>query len=284
MKSPERLREWLDELDPILARLRDWLLPDDFPFDYSASSLGELERILLAEAPERYTPLVESAAAYVGEALLRAGGGEWAWDDVDDLPVVRLDKVLDLSPIAPMRLVLMALRTRGGTEFTAAHEAVRRAAGHHPDWQPRTPERPPDDWLAGWLADREAGFSAWLRRYDADPARWDFSVHSLEVLENLALRTVPGPDDFAEAGYDDFTQGAVWYLGEIAHRGREDVVWKYNPVPPEMDKNTNPWAGQPYVWQQTDETGVVPVLALEILVEDQKPGTLRELFARFLPE
>src|SRR5262245_17022860 len=101
-KSDRALDEWLDTIDVLLDRLADFYLPDDFPFDYSATSLEHLEAEVLARSPHGgWQPggdsaaFVESVMAYVGEALMRTGGGHWEFgphpaDPAVDVPYVHL--------------------------------------------------------------------------------------------------------------------------------------------------------------------------------------------------
>jgi hypothetical protein len=138
----ERLETWCAELDPVLARLRAFELPADFPFDYSAASLARLEEIALDRFPRGAAPatpagsFLESATAYIGETLLRAGGGGWDWDNETDLPVVRLDDALELPPISPLRLLTGAVGRQSGTKLTEAYAQVAAAIDRHPGWTP----------------------------------------------------------------------------------------------------------------------------------------------------
>ncbi|MDQ3475409.1 MAG: hypothetical protein M3492_03460 [Actinomycetota bacterium] len=63
-----------------------------------------------------------AAISYIGEALLRLGGGSWVWNEDPasvsyDLPLARPDDELDLSPVSPMHLLVEAVRRRTGHEF-----------------------------------------------------------------------------------------------------------------------------------------------------------------------
>src|ERR1041384_1600903 len=99
------LEEWLEVLPPVLDRL-GWFVPADFRADYSADSLDVIEALLAQQVTPTATGdrpadtgLVESASAYLGEALLRVAGGQWDWDTdassaTHDLPLVRFDDAL----------------------------------------------------------------------------------------------------------------------------------------------------------------------------------------------
>ncbi|MFD7654648.1 hypothetical protein ACFV4N_11790 [Actinosynnema sp. NPDC059797] len=135
------LAEWRSGIDPVLARLRDAELPAGFPLDFSPASLSALEAVLLERFPAgaRFggEDLAESAVAYVGEALLLVGGGDWEWADG---PVVRFDDALDLEPVSPLRLLGRVVRSRTGVVLAHAHaavlEAVSRQQLEDPGWAP----------------------------------------------------------------------------------------------------------------------------------------------------
>src|SRR2546423_5395368 len=126
MTDEDPLQEWLDTIDIVLDRLRDFHLPEDFPFDYSTASLSRMEELVLdeyAEMPAQPSDsggaFIESVLAYLGEALMRTAGGHWAIQPQPtvDVPVVHFDEALNLAPISPLQLVIDALDKRSGTVF-----------------------------------------------------------------------------------------------------------------------------------------------------------------------
>lgn len=109
---------------------------DDVTLDVTASSLRGLATYAqqLDSDDEESVPAV---AAYLGETLMRAGGGCWAW--IDELPLVRLDDALGLAPVRPVQLVEEADRS-----FEAVHAewaaAAARVAAERPGWPPAREE------------------------------------------------------------------------------------------------------------------------------------------------
>jgi hypothetical protein len=143
----DRLATWLEALGLVLDRLA-WFVPQDFSHDFSPASLDSLEWVLATQVPDSgaatgpgagggpgidsgpgidgepagpglihdglvNTGLVDSAMAYLGEALMRVGGGRWAWDDdpaspTADLPIVLFDDALGLPPMSPLQLMVQA--------------------------------------------------------------------------------------------------------------------------------------------------------------------------------
>ncbi len=137
-------------LHPRLARLEDWELPDDFPFDYSRASLDVLEAIVLERFDGGDPVSADAVISYLGEALLRVGGGSWVWDDDPasasyDLPLARPDEGLDLPRVSPMHLLVEAVRRRSGDQFARVHAALEEAAADRTARVPggRRPRRTP---------------------------------------------------------------------------------------------------------------------------------------------
>ncbi|WP_433292972.1 hypothetical protein ACQP2F_29440 [Actinoplanes sp. CA-030573] len=248
------LTAWQDEIDIVLDRLRDFELPADFRFDFSADSLDALEAELLA----RGNPggdFLESATAYVGEAFRRAGGGEWDWDSRDDMPV--LAPVGAGPAIAPLRLLSAAVREKSAHVL---REALERwaAAGEAPAAEPAPAV---DPWLADWLAARSAAFPSWAAETGRDAATWDFSPGSLTALEEVMAER----PDFTSS----FADGAVWYLGEVTRRAW-GTRWNYIPGTPGPG---DPWSGRPYV-KVPDGNATVPIAMLKASVRRGEPGYL----------
>lgn len=285
------LTDWLEALEPILARLRDFELPQEFSFDYSTESLDELESILLerfspGSAPAVDTGFAESAVAYVGEALMRVTGGSWEWRDE---PQVRPDDALGLPPISPQQLLVEAVRARTATVLRGTHarlqQDVKTHQASHPGWLPTkvpTPgvdevPRRPDEYLVRWLADREAVFPRWVADYGREHV-WDFSPRGYDDVEAVLRSGLSSAEDADKPEHAELVQGAAWYLGEIARRNAPHVTWEYNPVVPGSSELTNPWVGRPYVSQE-DGDAVVPIHAIEDAVDEPEPGLLRRRFA-----
>jgi hypothetical protein len=209
------LARWLDHIGPMLAGLQDLVVDSGTTLDHSAASLRDLEHLLLTEtldaAPRE--GLVEALGGYLGEALLTVGGGAWSWDEDSGLPIAVLD----------------AVTRRTGTVWATEHErvmaeAARRSADDDA-WVPHRADPPalptraeddqPDPWLTRWLTTRRERFDAW----SADTGRaqeLDFSPASLVPLAQVVRLRISSADALNAQIEDDFVQGAMWYLGEVA--------------------------------------------------------------------
>lgn len=296
------LDDWLELMHPRLARLQDSELPDDFPFDYSRESLEAIEAIILERFDDGAwsTPdargFVEGAMGYLGEALLRVGGGAWDWDNDDespsyDLPLVRPDGELGLPPVSPLDLIAAAASRRSGGEFARQYATLQNAVTDRQavesSWTPTkelTPgvddvlDSPMPEFLVGWLAEREAAFPKWVADYAGGHGTWDFSPESLDTLEDLVRSTIPSFEDFTKPEYADFAQGAAWYLGQVMHFAKGGQ-WHYNPG--ELDP-LMPWRGRPYIKQNSqDGHATVPIIGIKNALRVREPGFLRGRLQRF---
>jgi len=295
---------WIETMHPRLARLEDFELPDDFPFDYSRASLDWLEVIIqerfhdsqavTADNPQGF---VDAAMGYIGEALLRVGGGSWVWDDDPasasyGLPLARPDGEIDLPPVSPLHLVIESVRRRTGSEFARVHAALEEVVtdrkAQNSSWSPTKEPTPGVDiltpvtseFLISWLAERETAFPQWMAEYaDNGTGPWDFSAKSLDALEVLTRRVLKSEEALSKPENSDFIEGAAWYLGEVMRRVK-GAEWRYNFADPNFK---NPWAGNPYVRLPIESGhGTVPRLVLEIAaVENQQAGFLRAELGRF---
>ncbi|MEE6262337.1 hypothetical protein [Plantactinospora sonchi] len=287
-----KLNDWRERLEPMLAGLQDFVVGPDKPLDHSVESLRNLEHALLAETPAGRPPregLAEAVGGYLGEVLLTVGGGAWTWDPDSDLPVTGLGVG---ETAEPMRLVLDALVQRTGTVWPAEYERVRALATarryEDPSWEPRRTDRPAlgtetsdaastDPWLVQWLTTRERMFPEWSAA-TGRPDELDFSPESLLTLEQVVRRQIPTRDALRDPVNDDFVQGAIWYVGEIARRHRR-ARWRYNPDP--TGTSRNPYVGRPFVEQDDDGNDAIPLLELEAVVMSDEPGVLLDRFEVF---
>ncbi|MEU5937283.1 hypothetical protein [Micromonospora sp. NPDC047187] len=287
-----KLDDWRERLEPMLAGLRDFVVGPDESLDNSVESLRDLEHTLLAETPAGQPPregLAEAAGGYLGEVLLTIGGGAWTWDPDSEHPVTDLGVG---ETAEPMRLVLDALVHRTGTVWSATYERIRALAATRrnddPVWEPRRTDQPAlhtetldaaptDPWLTHWLTIREQGFPEWSAATGrADDL--DFSPESLLALEQIVRRRIPAKDALREPADDDFVQGAIWYVGEIARRHR-DAHWRYTPDPTGISKN--PYVGRPFVEQDGPGNDAIPLLELEAAVLSDEAGVLLDRFEVF---
>ncbi|MDW5324076.1 hypothetical protein [Plantactinospora sp. KLBMP9567] len=287
-----KLDDWREQLGPMLAGLQDFVVGPDKPLDHSVESLRDLEHTLLAETPVGHPPregLAVAAGGYLGEALLTIGGGAWTWDPDSDLPVAGLGVG---ETAEPMRLVLDALVERTGRVWSAEYERIRALAAarrtEDPCWEPRRTDRPAlhtetsdaastDPWLTQWLTVRARAFPEWSAATGrADEL--DFSPESLLTLEQVVRRRIPNKDALRGPVDDDFVQGAIWYIGEIARRHR-DAHWRYHPNRTGTSKN--PYAGRPFVQQDRGGNDAIPLLELQAAVLSDEPGVLLDRFEVF---
>jgi hypothetical protein len=146
---------------------------EELTFDFSGDSLGEWEaylRSLFAAPEEMAVPamhwLVEGMVAYIGESLLRVGGGGWREAERPDgvfggLPVIEADGALALPVVSPVDLAVEVVRDRReGLLVGVCGEWLRAVGAYrvaHPGWAPakrRTPGLDPEDPAA---VDADAG-------------------------------------------------------------------------------------------------------------------------------
>ncbi|MDT7790178.1 MAG: hypothetical protein QOF58_8597 [Pseudonocardiales bacterium] len=253
---------WREEMQPRIVAL-------GIPLDFTPDSLARLEE-LVAALPH----LSLAAAGYLGEALMRVGGGHWEMTDAG--PLVHFDPALELAPLAVLELVGRAVD---------AHDEITRTVAffkeRNPKWSPtkeHTPavdwiddsDHPQHPWLVSWLAARAESFPQWTVDH---PGPWDFTPESLDSLEKL-VQTL-GLES------EEFVEGAVWYLGEVAvrHRGAR---WKYYYDERPYSETGSVWDNNPFV-SQSDPDGhaTVPIFMLKTAVRLGEPGILRDRFARF---
>jgi hypothetical protein len=253
---------WREEMQPRLVAL-------GIPLDFAPATLARLEK-MVAESPH----LALAAAGYLGEALMRVGGGRWEMTDAG--PIVHFDPALELPSLAVLELV---------PNSVDAHDEITRAVAdfkaRNPDWSPKkehTPavdpiddsEHPQHPWLVSWLAARAEAFPQWTIDH---PGPWDFTPESLDALEKLVQTLGLSSEEFVE--------GAVWYLGEVAvrHRGAR---WKYYYDERPYSETGSVWNNNPFVDQpDPDGVGEVPIYLLKTAVRRGEPGVLRDRFAKF---
>jgi hypothetical protein len=287
MTSPEP-EAWLHRLPGAVLFLREALARDeDIALDFEPASLAALEEYLAAyEAPEALRRaehaewMVEGAAGYVGELLLRLTGGRWGGPERPapfHVPPIEPDPALGLPPLHPLDLVDAA--TRGGGVLRRQYDAWAAAVDAHrtadPGWSPvkqRTPVLDPmaytadeQEYLAAWRTEREAALPTWARRYGPGVA-WDFSRASLQALGDLALAADP-----ADAAFRD---GAAWYAGEAMRRAGGGV-WVFRHGDPERSD----YHGRPYL-QERPGGGrhVLPFLGVRLVAQERDPAILVEDF------
>jgi hypothetical protein len=214
------------DLDDWVQSVHPWLggLEASLAVDFSRESLVALERLAAAAESDAY-------AAYLGETLLRVGGGRWA--EVDGRPGVTADPALGLAPVVPADL----LEAAGAATRTYDEWAVAARAAAEPGWRPvmeptpgfgaaavaETPE------LERWFAERAADFPAWVARWAPD-GTWDFSAASLDRLAELLNRLLESRKAVDDPANCDLVDGALWYLGDTCRRAG-DGQWSWSDGP-----------------------------------------------------
>ncbi len=238
---------------------------------------------------------VEGVLAYLGETLLRVGGGTWVWDEhVTGSPhgaaAVRFDDGVDHPPVTPLVVIQAVIQEQDTGEFARVYDEVEQAATSRrsatPGWSPTriptpgvdpTPS-PPSNFLPTWLAAREAAFPAWAAGAPR-PGGWDFSAESVHDLERLVLDAVASVDEMTAEKNTALIDGAAWYLGETLRRtyGRN---WRYNPGEPSF---SDPLVANPYVKRPDEEGGdaVMPYTTLRFLLTRRERGLLYERLRRY---
>jgi hypothetical protein len=276
------LDDWIDGISLNLLVLEALDGEQGFRLDFTGPSLERLERALMAR--DANSELLDGAAGYVGETLLRLAGGGWGWRDGE--PYAEADKVLELEPVFTRQLVVRAIDEPTEHEFSDVYaawaDAVTRHRAANPGWTPtkkHTPgvdpfEMSPEDaaYIAGWDAERRAAFPRWSETHGGD---WDFGPASLDTLENVLRQVTPAAEDLRDPANREFVEGAVWYFGEVIRRIRGGI-WAFRTPDAEFP---NIYAGQPYVHQAGMDTElVVPMVVLRKFLRNG--AALRDRYTR----
>ncbi|BDM74577.1 hypothetical protein HEK616_80640 (plasmid) [Streptomyces nigrescens] len=86
--------------------------------------------------------------------------------------------------------------------------------------------------LQKWLARQQAGFEEWAQETGGG---WDFSVDSLDRLEDLIRSRYSSIREIEAAEETPFVQVAFWYFGEVFCRCH-GLVWQQRPGGDPEDK------------------------------------------------
>lgn len=76
-----------------------------------------------------------------------------------------------------------------------------------------------------WAAEQERVFPDWVARFGGSEI-WDFSRGSLQAIANVVFHQCPTVTDLDDPTNAAFTDGVVWYLGEILRRA-EPGKWRW---------------------------------------------------------
>nr|WP_231973761.1 MULTISPECIES: hypothetical protein [unclassified Mycobacterium] len=177
--AEESLNWWLDWINVLIDAAADTQLRAAVPLDYSEASLRAVEGLLRDRYASpgrllRQESLLAGLAAYLGETLMRVGGGAWEWttdahpdsgtalprdpqllrrvarhrwrlmpDDEPDavgLPIVAADPGTGLPRLSPVHLLLDAAGSGDGEVLAGVYQHWRRVvaerAAARPGWVP----------------------------------------------------------------------------------------------------------------------------------------------------
>ena len=133
---------WRAAVHNKLADLHDAKGLAGFPFDYTPASLDPLARFVLQQiAPDHVDagdPLIDGLVAYLGETLMRIGGGRWVW--AGGRAVVRFDDGLGVPSVAPLSVLATTAEQHSGKQLIKVYAEVAAAVAARqtvdPSWEP----------------------------------------------------------------------------------------------------------------------------------------------------
>ncbi|MFB7504547.1 hypothetical protein [Streptomyces broussonetiae] len=135
---------------------------------------------------------------------------------------------------------------------------------------------PARQWLDRWLADMDDRLDSWKVRYLPEGFRYDFSMESLDLLEEVILRRYQDESDFEADSGSEFLEGAVRYYGETL-RKRLSCRWGYQDMGPDV---SNPFNRVPQIRSNTRDEYmdvIVPLHVFDYLVAERQPGVLQKM-------
>ncbi|MGP3984005.1 hypothetical protein [Streptomyces sp. KR80] len=208
---------------------------------FTRDGLADAEEQIVADREGREKPAPNAASGadeetiYLGEVLLSIAGGRWAWGDRE--PVVVPDEVLGLPAIAPHRLINYAVQTGSGHEFASVAASWQQQAAtyraSHQGWEPvryGMADAGNNPRLNEWLERRRADFPAWAEAAGGGTRVWDFSIESVDRLQDIFLGLFHTRDEMRENADGPFIADAMWYLGEVQVR-HAGASWNWQPEP-----------------------------------------------------
>lgn len=272
----------------------------DRPFlkDYSPASLPEVERFLLSRfaSPEEVAQpgnqgFSEGLIRYLGETLMRATGGGWAYEPQTSkghgLPHIQADGehgLLTGESVSLLGMILQAVRLRTGTVFLETLEHVRGSfapgrptrstSGLGVGARTRAEER----FLAAWNAALPSHTVAWISA-QAEPDSWDFGRASLERLGRQLRARFEDGGELRAAREDAWVTGALCYVGQAMLRATSGrAIWAWGD--PSRLEADDPRTAQPYTVIRPDSTGqdgpfVVPFALLRATLAGQDEALTR---------
>jgi hypothetical protein len=315
----EPLDWWLDRVNLLIDMMGDVDLGGAIALDYAAASLSALENAVrdrLADPAEALyddqQSFTASVAAYLGEALMRVGGGRWDWvadadvtvsdpllrqrltehrwhidsagePDVGGFPIIRPDPATGLEVLSPTHLLLEALQSDGGAVWLNAYEhwkqVVQDYAAAHSGRMPFKEHTLADGFFTA--PPPSAVLDDWLARMEqrfpdwaaTTGGDWDHSPDSINRLVALVLRVTPTAEALQDPANMDFVEGASYYLGEVLRRGCPSR-WVYHEFRDEGDPITANFKLQ----LNDDEGDTGPFHLLSLAIKDGDPSPTRAYY------
>ncbi|WP_156749236.1 hypothetical protein [Mycobacterium sp. 1482292.6] len=310
----------MDRINLLIDMTGDVDLGGSVTLDYSEASLSVLEtaaRDRLADPAEALEDANQSftagVVAYLGEALMRVGGGRWDWvaeppagvavddpglrrrlsehrwridsagePDATGFPIIRPDSESGLEALSPTHLLLQALADESAVlvaVYGRWRQVVQDYAEAHPGWSP-VKERTLADGLFN-APPPSTVLDDWLAHQEqhfADWAarnggNWDYSPDSINRLTELVSRKAPTVAALRDPANREFVDGACYYLGEILRRGCPSR-WVYREFRDEGDPIT-----ANFQLQLTDDAGFTgPFHLLSFMLERGDLGRPRAYY------
>jgi hypothetical protein len=133
---------WRGDVQYKLAELHHTKAFAGFPFDYTPASLDPLARFVLQQIEpddvDAGDPVIDGLVAYVGETLMRIGGGRWVWSA--GRAVVRFDDGLGVPSVAPLSVLVTTAEQHSGRQLIKVYAEVAAAVAARqtvdPMWEP----------------------------------------------------------------------------------------------------------------------------------------------------
>lgn len=314
---------WLDRINLLIDMTGDVDLGGAVALDYSAASLSALEaaaRDRLADPADALYDDQQSftagVVAYLGEALMRVGGGRWDWaaealadvtvsdtlrqrlsehrwridsagePDASGFPVIRPDPATGLEALSPTHLLLEALASDSAVWLTVYEhwkQVVQEYAAAHSGWMPFKEHTLADGFFTA--PPPSAVLDDWLARQAqrfpdwaaSTGGNWDYRPDSINRLVALVLRVTPTAEALRDPANADFVEGASFYLGEMFRRGYPSR-WVYCEFRDEGDPIT-----ANFQIQLNDDAGfTVPYRLLSLAIKDGEPGPTRAYYEQWV--
>ena len=132
--------------------------------------------------------------------------------------------------------------------------------------------------LDGWLAGMDDALNRWREIYLPAGFTFDFSLESLDVLEPLLLDRYPDRASVKARNNQEFTEGAVRYIGETWRRNASSR-WVFHDS---GEADINIYNRVPLICSNVPaehEDAIVPLHTLEAFAVEREYGILGEMLS-----